>query len=352
MATKEFNPRALSDKFITDLLDENRLNALVRVVRQDRTLDLEMRGDKVIVYYGGGKVLTCYDGTNPAKTMEGLDNKYIKNKAKDIEKYAEEGVSVPKYPDVPTILFDEDKTLEEKESALVDYFAKAKIAIESYEMCIEKKNGEGEIRQRIVRENNYSVNAEHTDYFITDTEWQDGKLGGRADIVGFERLRRTKKLKLTIIEVKQGTAAIETKRGSSGLIKHFNDFKRLSTNSEHIELLKNDMLKILSQKYQLGLIDESVDILFEKDKNGNYIFTGEILTDINFVVALTNYVPGSTMLNQELNQEVNGIVLNDDCKFFLSTFCGYGIYSCNVVPYSEFKKISENLYKKHYTKSK
>lgn len=48
--------RSISNEFMSRLLSDYK--ALIDYVKTDDTLDLEMRGDKVIVYYRGGKILS------------------------------------------------------------------------------------------------------------------------------------------------------------------------------------------------------------------------------------------------------------------------------------------------------
>lgn len=353
-----FQYRHISEGFVENLLNESKLNALIRIVKQDPSLDLEMRGNKIIIYYNGGKILTCYDNTQhskPKSFVVGIDPDYIKDTEEGRAKYSKKGFSLPDIPLAPAILYDDTRSLKDKEDALIEYFAKAKIALDSYEACIKRHLGEKEIQQRIVMENNYSVNANNTDYFIADVEWADNTLGGRADIIGFEWIRndkgeRTKSLRLTFVEVKQGKNAIESKISSDGkihpgLIKHYKDFKEFSSNSESVSKLKDDMAAILCQKYRLGLINGNIDCLFKKNTDEQYTFRGKFESGIDFLVVLANYVPDSGLLNRELTSEFQSSKLDDGCKFALSTFCGYGIYRHNVIPYNRFVQFSNQICK-------
>ena len=168
-------------KGLMEILKKDYLK-ITEYVRISPYLDMEMRGNCVMVYYRGGKILTIFED----KIMEGLAVEYHKDKNEKLL--------------VPHI-----ETIE-------DYFAKAMHIIDIHEAFAKSKLGEKEIQQRVVYENNLSVNADKTDYFVADVEWADNDiLGGRADIIAFRwnhMEHRKRLLQLTIIEVKQGEEAI------------------------------------------------------------------------------------------------------------------------------------------------
>ena len=163
-----------------------------------------------------------------------------------------------------------------------------------------------------------SVNAENTDYFIADVEWADnGKLGGRADIVAFRwnhLEHRNRVIQLTLIEIKQGENAI---KGRSGLSKHYEDFLKFRLDARYVESVADDMLRVLKQKIELGLV-KGLDKLFE---DGNHQQkTPKIESEPDFIFLLANYHHYSTVLQKECEN------LPDDCKFINASFCGYGLY--------------------------
>ena len=207
-----------------------------------------------------------------------------------------------------------------------DYFAKAMHIIDIHEAFAKSKLGEKEIQQRVVFENNLSVNADKTDYFVADVEWADNDiLGGRADIIAFRwnhMEHRKRLLQLTIIEVKQGEEAIVTSvdnngKVSAGLSKHYDDFEKLRQDKDGVKTLAEDMLVVLKQKKDLGLI-KGLDWLFE-DSRKNKI-TPEILPEVDFLFLLSNYHHYSDNLKKELEK------LPDDARFISSSFMGYGLY--------------------------
>lgn len=278
-----------------------KLSIITEIVRQDPYLDLEMRGDCVILYYRGGKLLTI----RGIDDYETLDDKY----------YISE--------DEARVSFDIMNPFE--------YISKAKFIIDKHEAAqiecsdnmkrLVSKLGEKEIQQRVVYENNMSVNAEETEYFIADIEWAENSvLKGRADIVAFrwERMNhRRRSLKLVLIEVKQGNGAVS---GNNGLEKHYNDFLKFKAHKESVTTIGQDMLTILKQKHQLGLI-KGLDKLFMRgDKPAEPIIEPEP----DFLFLLSNYHHFSRKLKTECDK------LPDNAKFILSSFMGYGLYEAFV----------------------
>ena len=286
--------RSISDGLM-EILKKDYLK-ITEYVRVSPYLDMEMRGNCVMVYYRGGKILTIFED----KRMEGLAAEY----------YKEENTK---------LLVPQIDTIE-------DYFAKAMHVIDMYEAYEKSRLGEKEIQQRVVYENNLSVNACKTDYFVADIEWADNDtLGGRADIIAFRwnHMEHKKRLlQLTIIEVKQGEESIVTSvdnKGniSAGLSKHYDDFEKLRQDKDGVKTLAEDMLIVLKQKIDLGLV-KGLEKLFE-DSRGNKK-TPEILPEVDFLFLLSNYHHYSDNLKNELEK------LPDDARFISSSFMGYGLY--------------------------
>ncbi|MBR1688892.1 MAG: hypothetical protein IJ710_10280 [Prevotella sp.] len=275
--------RHLTDSFFDELKnDDGRFHEILEIVRWDDTLDLELRGDYCTIYYRGGRLLSF---TEDGK-LSGIDRKYLK-------------------PD--------EEPMEAKLSNVSAYMAWAKQKIDYYVSQERNHLGEKEIQQLIVRENNYSSNAPDTDFFIVDMEYQDGS-DKRFDLVALRwdstsSARRTGKVKLYVIEVKQGFGAVRTISGS-GLKKHLEDFKRFSKDTKDF---KEDMIKVFQQKFDLELLRD-VDNLKEKVKQL------KVEEDVEFACIMANYKPTSKELLNEL-EEIS------DCQFFTSSLMGYGLYS-------------------------
>lgn len=297
--------RSISDNFLRQLKDGS-LKTVTEHVRIDPYLDLELRGNCIMVYYRGGKILTVYEN----KALIGLDDKYYLSP--DIERF------------LPSI------------EGIHDYFAHAKHVVDIHEASSRhSKLGEKEIQQRVVYENNLSANAKNTDYFIADIEWADNNvLGGRADVVAFRwnhMEHRKRIVQLTLIEIKQGDKAIRTDNSetSSGLKKHYKDYLDFKSDQEYINSVAKDMLRVLKQKKELGLI-KGLDKLFEKeitekDASGNKVkrlieIEPKIEEEPDFLFLLANYHHYGTNLEVECKD------LPDECKFINASYCGYGLY--------------------------
>lgn len=199
--------------------------------------------------------------------------------------------------------------------------AHAKHIVDIHESTQNSKLGEKEIQQRVVYENNLSVNADNTDYFIADVEWADNDaLGGRIDIVAFRwnhKKPRNRIVQLTLIEVKQGEDAIRTNgENSPGLKKHYEDYLSFKKDQESVNRVAKDMLLVLKQKKELGLV-KGLDKLFEKE---NTEIEPKIETEPDFLFLLANYHHYSKKLQMECQ------VLQNECKFINASFCGYGLY--------------------------
>jgi len=287
--------RKINDTFL-DELAKNSLKPILDYVKYDDTLDMELRGDSVIIYYRGGKILEIKE---EAYEFIGLDKDYLLE-SKSIE--------------APSL------------TTFEDYFPKAKHVIDYY--VVKKRNHlwEKEIQQRIVQENNYSQNSLSTDYFIIDIEYQDI---GRADIVALQWISTTPARKLqnnykpiiTLFEVKQGKDSIS---GSSGIQKHYNDFQKFIANPAKVENFISDMAAVFQQKRELGLIRnmETYKLLTKTD----------ISPDIEFVFLLANYDSDSTTLKNEL-KEIG------DCNFICANPMGYGLYKKNIINKEKFIKL-------------
>ncbi len=309
-------PRHISDSFLKEL-KTGFFKPVVDIIRVDPSLDLELRGNSVIIYYRGGKILKIAEpqGVINSKAeaeqlLEGISPDYLKDD------------SLSSYLTQPTI------------DNIHVYFANVKHLVDVFEATVGHKLGEKEIQQRVIAENNYSVNADETDYFIADMEWADNDgLNGRADIVAFywgHMSHKKKDLTMYLIEVKQGHNAIKTEKPNTqkegpGLLKHYHDFCEFRKDQAAAMCVKADMLEVLRQKTELGLV-HGLQELFEKDAEGNLTTKGIVIRkDIDFVFLLANYLHHSKQLRKEL------LLLPNYAQFFCASFVGYGLYKKYIV---------------------
>lgn len=303
--------RQLTQTLFNDL-KQGSLQSLLKYVREDDTLDLEFRGNSFTIYYRGGALLIVEERGNGKYSWTGLKEEYIlkyEQKHKNAENFEE-------------------------------YIPEAKHIIDRY-ICTGPKNhlSEKEIQQLVVKENNYSPYSQDTDYFIVDMEYEESKEGGRADLIALRWdsnrfARKSNKVSLAFIEVKQGYNAVRTRiakdgRESPGLKVHKNDYTRFIEQKKADGKLKefcDDMLMIFQQKSELGLISAS-----KKIENLNCESSLDIEEDIDFICLLANYKKASDSLRNELNEM-------GSCKFIRSHYMGYGLYADEI-----FTLTSEDL---------
>lgn len=293
--------RQLTQTLFNDL-KQGSLQSLLKYVREDDTLDLEFRGNSFTIYYRGGALLSVKDNDDNGKySWTGLNEEYIlkyEQKHKNAENFEE-------------------------------YIPEAKHIIDRY-ICTSPKNhlGEKEIQQLVVKENNYSPYSQDTDYFIVDIEYEESKEGGRADLIALRWdstivARKSNKVSLAFIEVKQGYDTVRTRiakdgRKSPGLKVHKNDYTRFIEQKKAdgtFEDFCKDMLMIFKQKCELGLI-----VANKKIENLNCKSSLDIEEDIDFICLLANYKKASDSLRNELNEM-------DSCRFIRSHYMGYGLYA-------------------------
>ena len=291
--------RQLSPNFLTMLLKGAYYNIL-KMVQEDDSVDMEMRGESVIIYYRGGKLFELYENG----TLVSLDDQYGTTQ---------------------TVLSIDN---------IIQYSQEAKHLIDRYQTKVKRNLGEKEISQRIVQENNYSPYSIDTDYFIVDMEFNDGK---QFDLVALKweatkTAHQTKKCTLALLETKQGYKTLRSSKVNPGLNRHYSGYMEF-VQSDGIKDFKNDMLEIFKQKCILGLIN---GINGENDNlnvDANTKF--QLSEDIEFVVILANYKQASRNLANELKE----IPKDNCCKFSQSSFMGYGLYSDYMLNFEQFSFI-------------
>ncbi len=303
--------RTLSDTFINDLRT-GLLKGLLEYVKNDNTLDLEIREGYINIYYRGGNALRVTEkGVNNYDYH--FDNNYMN-----------------------TNYFNSKKTfvVAKPDTDWYIYFPRVKQAMDFY--FTEHNKEEREYQQLVVRENNYSSIANSTDYFILDIEYDNHK-NARFDLVAIEWLStsssrgllRDYKPKLVIIEMKYGDGALT---GSAGINKHISDFNNFVANAQTFNDFKDEMLGVFNQKLRLGLIpcllrDSNPYLSLEDKKHEKPQFDDEI--EMMFLIA--NHDPAKSVLGTEVSS-----LKNMELKFLSSNFMGYGLFKENTFDTQQF----------------
>lgn len=308
--------RGLSNEFMADL-ESGFLKELLELVKNDYTLDLQIRDNYVNIYYRGGKILDVRADKKKGYHFK-FDEKYLKIKKSRYSHLKHN----------PNLKNDLDSYRSNRDWLM--YFALAKQAMDLYFSTV-KQSEERENQQLLVRENNYSTVANATDYFIIDIEY-DNRAKGRFDLIAVEwlstgtvrKLQKSYKPKLVIIEMKYGYKALT---GKAGMNKHYEDFEKYFSDPVIEKSFKEEMIELFKQKRRLGLIPCLSD-------NSNNNTVEEFADGIDFAFLLSNTDPDSTILQREI-QNLN----NRDIKFFLSNFLGYGLFKPRLYEQPEFIKL-------------
>ena len=160
-------------------------------------------------------------------------------------------------------------------------------------------------------------------------EYQDSV--GRFDLVVLRWdsstiARKSNNVSMAIVEVKQGIDTVRTSESNPGLKQHQNDFEKFCSNPTAKKSFMNDMLTVFKQKCELGLIkaNSKIENITEETKL-------QLVGDLEFYCLLANYKPASKQLKNELEEM-------DDCKFFTSSYMGYGLYVKNIIDKEEILK--------------
>ncbi len=295
--------RKLSNTFLNCLKTDPNFQALLKYVKSDNTLDIEIRENYFNIYYRGG---------NASKITEFSEDTYEFHFDKN-------------YFTSNSILQAESIPLINLETDWKEYFPIIKQGMDFF--FTKNPKEEREFQQLVVRENNYSSIANSTDYFILDIEYDDHR-NARFDMVAIEwesaassrKLLKEYMPRLAVIEMKYGDGAL---KGTAGLLKHIEDFNQFISHVDEVEAFKAEMITILQQKRELGLIPG-----LSKENNPNEVKAFQHDLDLIFLIA--NHDPASSILRTEIGK------LSDNIKFATANFTGYGLYKQNVFARDQF----------------
>lgn len=297
-------PRLLDDIFFQDLL-YGTLSTLLDYVTEDPSLDFQIRDNYINIYFRGGNILKVTKKDTVYEYF--FDKEYFKRNK----------------------INSKDKLFEVMNKNLWnDYFPEAKQVMNRF--FGPTGNEEREYQQLVVRDNNISSLANGTDFFIIDVEYTYPSVG-TLDLVAVEwlsegpkrRFPAKYKPKLYIIEMKYGDKALI---GKSGLKSHQDQYHHLVSNESFLEQFKNEMIALFNQKRDLGLIP-----CISKNKNPNSVSGFD--DNLQFAFLLANHDPASELLIKEME-----LFEQNDVKFIVSNFMGYGIYHQSVYSYVQFRQ--------------
>lgn len=315
--------RALTDTFLNDLKNENgELREILDFVQVDDTVSLEIRNDSkayINIYYRGSSLYKIVETSKGYSYI--TDLKYFK-----------------KHNGKEDYFVTKAETLYKKREYLhaIPYI---KAAIDR-NIRLSKRQGEKEVQQLTVYENNRSPIANSTHYYIADFEYQNTENGSRFDLIAIKWPdKRKMDASLCIIEVKFGYKSVDNSNskstvsnGEADITKHLDDAIKFFEDKEKVENLKKEAVNIFNQKQELRLIEP-----IGKENDGiKYLETLDGRPE--FMIWLADYPPASTALSSALKNNKEKILSIQEFDFVIasSSHAGYALFSENVVKVKDF----------------
>lgn len=298
--------RRLLPDFINDLKG-GKLKNFLTSVKEDDTLNLEIRNNYINIYYRGGNIFRIEQCTTGYKVH--FDINYC-SKYKNIISQILPGNYQKWTNSIPFIKAEMDAW----------FYKHPKL--------------EREYQQLVLRENNSSSIANDTDYFITDIEYANSENGSRFDLLGVKWLSTSSSLKkaddicLAFIEKKYGDNALS---GSAGIKKHYEDLYKFMSDKDKVKDIYEEVETIFNQKIELGLIKNvNKEIKLSRNKP-------------EFILLLANHKPIKSVLQREIKEVMNSPYYNNlkqlvDMKIAKASYMGYGLYSELMIDIEDFVK--------------
>ncbi len=286
--------RALSDKFFNHLCSGD-LAALTRRVSKDDTLMLALRGQYINVYYRGGSILKL------TEQPRGYEAEFDYNYNLEV---------LPDGWTKPPVKVETEQHIQ----AWLDALPTLKECMNFY--FTKHPKAEREFQQIVAWENNRSVIANETEYFLTDIEYADRVLGARFDMLGVkwpaDARRDPKDCQPVFIEMKYGSGAFS---GKSGIKQHLEDLNALLGDAHKRSQLTKDIASQFDQLSELDLLK------FHKSKTYKKMIA-ENRPEVIFLLA--NHNPRSSALLNILKslEEPQDF----DLRFFVAGFAGYAMH--------------------------
>jgi hypothetical protein len=187
---------------------------------------------------------------------------------------------------------------------------------------------EREAQQCMAYENNRSVIARDTDYFIADIEYATKGSKNRFDMIAVKwpssnHARRSgENLGLAFVEVKYGDAAIN---GAAGIGKHAKDVGDFCSDTKRYRDFCSEMNEVIRQKTELGLLSQ----ISSKHANGTPA-TVKIDHTIpaELIIVLINHKPAKSAVTSALQ---SNNVANLPVRIATASNMGYGLYLNHIV---------------------
>ncbi|MDO5011467.1 MAG: hypothetical protein Q4E31_11625 [Intestinibacter bartlettii] len=298
--------RIISNNFVGDL-EDGILRNILKYVKSDTTLAMEIRKDCINIYYRGGSLLKIKEvGENIYNGY--FDKNYIKTENS-------QSVVVECIPGINNL---------SKANKLIEYIPKIKQQMDLWMKIEMPDGGEREYKHIVAKENNYGLIGKESDYFIGDIEYRGCLNNYLFDMIGVKWAvdnDNTKNLDLALFKMYYGDKHLKT---SKEILNDLNNITSFLNNKEYVNVLKNDLKEIYKVKSMLGLLYpyKELEINFSQKIEIVYIFGNQSNENENLK---------NTLINIKTSQEYEKISQIVDIKVATASFMGYGLYEKNMV---------------------
>lgn len=302
--------RIISNNFVRDL-EDGVLRNILKYVKSDTTLAMEIRKDCTNIYYRGGSLLKIKEvGENIYNGY--FDKNYIKSENS-------QGVVVECIPKIDSV---------SKANKLIDYIPKIKQQMDLWMKMEMPDGGEREYKHIVAKENNYGLIGKASDYFIGDIEYRGALNNYLFDMVGVKwgvENTNTDNLDLALFKMYYGDNHLEA---TEAILSNLKDIIDFLYNKDCLNHLKSDLKEIYKVKTMLGLLYpyEELKIDFSDKIELIYIFGNQSNTDDNLKNALIQ------IKNSEEYNELSKIA---NIKIAKASFMGYGLYEKNMIDFDK-----------------
>lgn len=258
--------RKLSDEFRDDLIKaDGILHPLLERVKQDNELMLAIRDECINIYYRCGNILEL-------KKLKPRNKKGSYSPSFN-PGYNNSGLLDPKLLE----FIEKPKKIEDQNGIeeWLNIFEELKKVMRAW--LETNKRHEKKFQQMIVRDNN----ANNSEYFITDIEYQEFQGGPKPDLLALRWLDSSQEnicnLQPVLIEIKLGDEALE---GDTGIIGHLKGFNDIIIDETRRDTLFRTIKSQFKQLGELGLIDlnkrfadcKNLEIILDKTPEIMFIF--------------------------------------------------------------------------------
>lgn len=298
--------RIISNNFINDL-EDGILRNILKYVKSDTTLAMEIRKDCINIYYRGGSLLKVKEvGENIYNGY--FDKNYIKTENS-------QSVVVECISGINNL---------SKANKLIEYIPKIKQQMDLWMKIEMPDGGEREYKHIVAKENNYGLIGKESDYFIGDIEYRGSSNNYLFDMIGVKWAvdnDNTNNLDLALFKMYYGDKNLKTSKEIISDLKNMANFLK---NEHNLNTLKEDLIEIYKVKTMLGLLYpyKGLKIDFSDKIEIVYIFGNQSNENQNLK---------NILIEIKSSKEYEEMSKNIDVKIATSSFMGYGLYEKNII---------------------